>query len=87
MLWLIERVYPRIIQDVGAIGRRVASSVDWVMVVCPKFSTAPPPLPPAVFPLKVLSLIESLVSLSMAPPPGPLLDTNVSPATVSLPAR
>jgi hypothetical protein len=61
-------------------------NVDWVIVVGPKLSIAPPPFVPAVLPVKVLSLMLSVVSLSMAPPPGPVLPVNVSPFTVADPA-
>src|SRR6266581_1628445 len=67
-------------------GELLAENVLWVIVVVPKFSTPPPPLPPAVLPTNVLSLMFSVVSLSIAPPPGPELPVNVSPISVSVPA-
>ena len=47
---------------------------------------APPPLVPPVLPVNVLSLMLSVVSLSIAPPPGPVFPVNVLPVTVIVPA-
>ena len=63
-------------------GELFPDSVDWVIVTVPKFCTAPPPFPPAVFAVNVLALMWTVASLSRTPPPGPLLPLNVSPVTV-----
>ena len=55
-------------------------------MVGPKLSMAPPPLVPPVLPVNVLSLMLSVVSLSIAPPPGPVFPVNVLPVTVIEPA-
>ena len=46
-------------------------------VAVPKLLIAPPPPPPPVLLKKVLFLNVIVVSLSMAPPPGPVFPTNV----------
>ena len=51
-------------------------------MVGPKLMRAPPPLLPPVLPLNVLSLMLSVVSLSIAPPPGPVFPANVLPVTL-----
>ena len=86
MLMLIESVKPVKFKMFAPNGELLPENVDWVIVVAPKLSIAPPPFVPAVLPVKVLSLMLSVVSLSMAPPPGPVLPVNVSPVTVVVPA-
>ncbi len=60
-------------------------SVDCLMVAVPKLPMAPPPLLPAVLPVKVLLLMFTVASLSIAPPPGPVFPVNVLPVTVKVP--
>src|ERR1700733_2845196 len=82
MSMLMERVSPAELETLGPRGEVLPEKVDFFTVVVPKFTTAPPPLVPAVLLVKVLLEMLRVASLSRAPPPGPVLPTKVYPGAV-----
>ncbi len=86
MLMLILSVKPVKFRMFAPNVELLPEIVVWVTVVGPKLMIAPPPLLPPVLPVNVLLLMLSVVSLSMAPPPGPVLPLKVLPVTVIVPA-